>query len=176
MARVTDTVTGKRRQARTDVERLAAQAAAALKDAGAVVVASQGTLNFCATCGHSKTSEHPNGPCIARWYVGEEKSERICNCREYWPERKQREEGYAVTGWNLKFGGSVPILHKRRAETELWDGFKTGGAVKLLIVAVAGPRGFKGVKDHGVILSVEENRPLLVESIVIVDGETGELE
>lgn len=172
MAMVKDPATGRRRKAETDQEKLAAQAAAALKDE---LPKGQASLEFCATCAHSRVEQHPNGPCIAEWEVDGGRGKRRCQCPEYWPERKQREEGFAVTDWTMRFSGSFSILHKRRVETELWESLKSGRTVRLLVIARVGPRGFKPVVSEGVMVSVEEQRPLRVETVVIVDGETGEL-
>ncbi|MGE3463868.1 MAG: hypothetical protein AB7I04_18320 [Pseudomonadales bacterium] len=179
MARVKDGETGKRVTAKLDPAKVADQAAAVLgagKPEAETVPAkgenSQRTLEFCATCSHSKAEDHPDGPCIAEWE--QDKQMRRCSCSEYWPVRRQREEGWAVTGWNLRFSAGVPVMHKRRIESELWNSLRSGGSVRLEIVAVVGPRGFKAVKDHGVQIAVEEIRTLEVVRLLYMDPETGE--
>lgn len=120
-------------------------------------------MALCATCAHTQAS-HPEGArCAETWLVDEGKREVRCRCQEYWPPRRDLEDGMPVTARSIGFGGSVEIQLDRRVTAEFWDGLKQGRALNLLVRVTVSGKAFRE-KDY----QLTESRKLRAEQVFFV--------
>jgi hypothetical protein len=133
----------------------------------------QQAFELCATCAHTRVDHEPG--CRTTWY--EEGEQHSCYCGEFWPPRCQDEDGWRVSSHELSLGGSVGLPLNRRETSELWERLRLGGTVSLTLTLAVEGKGFKAVRDHGIIVGLTEQRKLRVEAVELglVDPDTGEL-
>ena len=167
-----------------DVEEVKAAASEIIAEAVAEEFARAGdtgqlAMSLCATCGHSQSPDHPaDGVCVVSWFDSD-KVQQFCRCAEFWPWRPQYEDSWRVLEHEVALGGSVGLELDRRATAELWGSLLPGRSVTLTVVLQVGGKGFKAVRDKGVMVGLAEYRKLSAERLVWsfdeVDEETGEL-
>ena len=136
-------------------------------------------MSLCATCSHSQSPDHPDdGACLVSWF-NPDRSQEFCRCQEFWPWRPQHEDGWRVLEHEVSLGGSVGLLLDRRQPQALWDSLVPGHSVTVTLVLSVGGKGFKAVRDKGLMVGLAEYRKLSAERVVWsfdeLDEETGEL-
>lgn len=129
----------------------------------------QAAFALCATCVHTRGSHPEDGKCSETWEVGEPKDRRTitCGCGEYWPVRRDVEDGMTVGSYAVGFGGTVELKLDRRITTEFWDELRQGRSLTVLMrVGVAG----KAFTEKDLLL--KEVRKLHVEQLYFIQPET----
>jgi hypothetical protein len=160
----------------TDVKESAAGAAGSEEPAEPVVSKAeiaagvQSAFAMCATCGHMQgnhSTDGEPGACTEVWKTGPEKApiEHTCKCVEYWPYRRQKEDGLSVIEHTMAFSGGQEIILDRRVPTEFWDGLMQGARLKLTVWAQVAGKNYKPKREKGMLIGLTEVRGLTVEYV-----------
>lgn len=128
----------------------------------------QASMALCATCAHERGGHPEDGACTKQWKGGAEgKTDVFCRCEEYWPERRDREDGMAVSDHAVAVGGSVVLTLDRRITTEFWDQLTQGRGLTVLARFEVAGKSFR-LKE----VTLKEQRKLVLKNLYFLQEDT----
>lgn len=91
----------------------------------------------------------------------------FCRCAEYWPERRDREDGMEVSEHAVAFGGSVALALDRRITTEFWDRLSQGRSLVVLARFEVAGKAFRPKE-----VTLKEKRKLVLQQLYFLQEDT----